>query len=305
MKQDRGFVLVNALVLVTAMAAVAVFLLARAEAGRVRLEQRQGADQITYYLDGFDALAVTLLNRDGRSGESVDHLNEAWAKPDYAVPVDRGQIAGQISDLQGRFNLNWLADASNTRARAAFDPLMARIGVSPQSAQAILAFVKSGGPDARQAYLQLDPPLDPVGGAMLMIEQLRDIPQLSDQDRARIGAVSAVLPGDSALNINTAPSAVLHSFVPELSLSVLEKILAPRARTPFTSVDTFIARLEATLGEELDESFDAARFSVGSNWFGVTATATLGPHTARRRSVLHRKAFPIGTSVRWQTTSRP
>jgi general secretion pathway protein K len=302
MKQDRGFVLVNALVLVAAMAAVAVFLLARAEAGRARLEQGQSGDQIGFYLDGFDALAMTLLDNDP---PSIDHASDAWAKADYSVPVDRGEIAGRITDLQGLFNLNWLTDSGNTRAPAAFETLLARIGISAQSGQAIVAYLRAGGPEARQAYARLDPPLDPVGGALLMFEQLHDIPQLSPQDIDRLRIFTTVLPADTALNINSTNTQILAGFLPEMSPVVIDRLLAARDRKPFEAIDDFVTALETSLGEGLDDSFEVSRFSIGSDWFAVHSTARLQTHVATRTTVMQRQAFPKGTAVQWRITTRP
>ena len=61
---DQGFVLVNALVLVAALAAVATLLLSRAEQGRSRLESGLVADQLNLSLDAFDALAISQLARE-------------------------------------------------------------------------------------------------------------------------------------------------------------------------------------------------------------------------------------------------
>lgn len=305
MSNDRGFVLVNALILVAAMAAVAVFLLAKSEAARVRLQQGQGNGQLTYYLDGFDALAITLLNQDGSSGDAVDHNGETWAKADYNVAVDRGQIAGQITDLQGLYNLNWLTDPTNKRARGAFDQLLARVGVSPQAGKAIVAYLRAGGPENRQAYARMTPPLDPVGGAVSVFDQLEDIPQLSTRDLARLRIHVAALPGDTALNINTASTEILAGFLPELKFAVVGRILLARQRQPFVSVKEFTEALEAALGKALDDSFEPSRFSVGSDWFRVDSSAHLETHVATRTSVLLRQPYPIGTAVRWRKTTRP
>ena len=65
-----GFVLLNALVLVAALAAAAAFVLSRAETTRQLQAGAQGAVQGALYLDGFEALALTLLRTDpaGRAG---------------------------------------------------------------------------------------------------------------------------------------------------------------------------------------------------------------------------------------------
>jgi len=52
---NGGFVLVNALVIVAALAMLATLLLVRAEGGRARLQAGLEADQLTLALDAFEA----------------------------------------------------------------------------------------------------------------------------------------------------------------------------------------------------------------------------------------------------------
>ena len=76
--------------------------------------------------------ARALLSEDRRVS-SVDHLGEPWALRLPPVPVDNGELAGQIDDQQGAFNLNNLyrngkAEPGACRAvsPAAGDPRPAR-----------------------------------------------------------------------------------------------------------------------------------------------------------------------------------
>ena len=73
MKQQRGFVLVNALVIVAALAAAAVFMLGRAEEARVRAEVAVEAAQLGLNLDAFETLAKVMLaiERATREGTSL------------------------------------------------------------------------------------------------------------------------------------------------------------------------------------------------------------------------------------------
>ena len=125
---ERGFVLLNALLLVAAFAAAAVYVLGRAEAARLRQAEQQGAGQLQLYLDGFEVLAMQVLHRDQQGG-AVDTLTDIWAAPINGVTIDRGLLSGQISDLQGRFNVNWLANTQDLGAEAGFTRLVARLGL--------------------------------------------------------------------------------------------------------------------------------------------------------------------------------
>ena len=301
-QRDRGFVLVNALIIVAALAGAAVFLLARADASRVRLEVGQTSGQLGYYLDAFEALSITLLNQDMRSGD-VDHSGENWAKADYDVTLDRGNVSGEIADMQGLFNLNWLTDPNNAAAPAAFEQLLVRNGISPSTGDAIRAFMQPGGPRNRQVYAGSAPPIDPVGGALFSIMQLSDIPNLPPDDLARLNDIATVLPGDSTINVNTIPADILTGFVPQVRPAALSAMLITRTRTPFTSTDAFMSALETAAGADLSEDVNVSQFSVGSDWFEVRINAQLQGRIANRTTILRRFADPIGAVIYWHSSS--
>lgn len=314
---ERGFVLVNALILVAAMAAISALLLTRVEIGRARLEAGQDAAQLHLYLEGAEAFAMTLLKTDLRAG-ALDHHGEAWAQAAYNVPLDRGRVQGGLTDLQGLFNLNWLADPNDVAAQAAFDRLVERIGLPQAKGRAIRAFLQPGGPDNRQAYAQQDPPSDPVGGALLMLDQLLDIPGMERRDLERLAQVATVLPGDSKLNVNTAPRVVLSSFLPGHTASQIDGLLQARRTEPFASGEVFAdvagfpsadqEQAEAQTGDAalgVPPLIKRARLSAGSNWFQLDAVAQLGVRHARRRTVLLRLPAPGGVIVSWRVTEGP
>ncbi|WP_204115947.1 type II secretion system minor pseudopilin GspK [Shimia biformata] len=317
--EDRGFVLVNALVLVAAMAAVAAVLLMRAETGRARLEAGQGAAQVAQYLGGAEALAVTLLDRDRAAG-SLDHLGEAWAGADFNVALDRGRVAGTITDLQGLFNVNWLADPEDTDMQLAFDNLARRIGLAPARVTAIRAFLQPGGPHAlggpgaRAAYAARTPPSDPVGGAILMLDQLAEVPGITPRDLERLRRVATALPGDSLLNVNTAPPEVLAAFLPGLGAARIDQLMQSRRTAPFPSGEAFAdaAGLPGADREGEEETggtgeadpgaplITRARLAAGSEWFRLEAAAQLDHRRVARHLVLHRPPAPGRITVAWR-----
>lgn len=308
----RGFVLVNALVLVAALAAVSVLLLARSEAGRARLMSGATAEQVTLNLDGFDALAISILSRDMNA---TDHRGEAWAKAVPPVDLEQGQVSGQIQDLQGRFNVNWLADPENILAHEAFDRLLKTLAISPQTGTAIRSFLQPGGPSERAVWRGLDPALDPVGGAILSVEQLTVIPSLTTRSYDRLRPFITAIPGDALLNVNTASREVLAAFLPQLPPAALSRILAARNIQPLPSADAFM--IAVGLGETLEEgeeggetepdptALSADRISVASDWFHVSASTRVGDLTASRDTVLHRKGRPPVIQAHWRQTLRP
>ncbi|MDQ2092212.1 type II secretion system minor pseudopilin GspK [Marimonas arenosa] len=292
MKGARGFVLVNALVLVAALAAVAVFMLGRAETARFRAGAALEAAQLKLNLDAFEALAREVLEQDAGTGLPADHPGEAWARAVPPVALERGQVTGRIADLQGRFNLNRLANPEDVFARESFDRLALRLGMSRQRVDDIVEFLSPGGPRIANDYARAQPPLRPVGGAALMREQLRQIPGLSERDYARLAPHVAMLPGRTTINVNTVSGEVLASLFPNANAAAMEALVQSARRQPFQAVDGFITELLRVMPEEDVAALPEGLLGVGSTWFEVEITAELDGRVAMRRAVIRRLPLP-------------
>ena len=73
------------------------------------------SEQAWAYLIGAEELAALALQADSRADARAevvaDHLGEVWAQPPTPYPLEAGGwMSGRIEDLQGRLNLNLLAD---------------------------------------------------------------------------------------------------------------------------------------------------------------------------------------------------
>lgn len=309
-QKPQGFVLVNALILVAALAAVAVLLLSRAEQGRIRQSESHTATQLSLNLDAFEAFAIVQLNNSADGGP--DHLNRPWTQATYNVPLSHGQVSGRITDLQGKFNVNWLADPENYSAHAAFDRMCAQLGVSTKDAETVRDLLQPGGPENTGDFARMTPPEDPVGGAVLMITQLDLMPGLSNKSRDRLRPYLTALPGDSTLNPNTADAVVLAAFLPDLPPAELDRILARRKIDPFTSVEAFLRTVGLALPEDDPDPEDldpeivrSYQLGIASDWFRADISAGLDGHSAQRITVLNRKGNPPQTRIIWRQTFRP
>lgn len=299
--RTHGFVLVNALVLVAALSAVAVVLLSRAEAARTRLIEGQGVAQTRLYLDAFEALAISFLSADRGP---VDHLGEAWARTRYTVPVDRGTVSGALTDLQARFNVNWLSNAEDLEARAAFERLTSELGLPVSRAQAIIAFVTPGG-GRSPANARKVPPIAPPGGPVLMIEQLANVPGLQPAELDRLRPYIAALPGDMPLNINTASARVLRSLLPDASPAAIDRLIQQRARAPLNSTEQVALEIAAIIPPDAFESTDETRFAIGSSWFHAEIAAELEGRILSRQTVFERPPLPDRARVVYRIGARP
>ena len=296
---ERGFVLLNALLLVAAFAAAAVYVLDRAERARLRQAEVQGAGQLRLYLDGFETLALNLLCRD-KQGGAVDAPSDLWAAAIEGVEIDRGLMSGQISDLQGRFNVNWLANSEDLGAEAGFVRLLARLGLPTQLAGEITAFVRPGGPGDNAGYGRLTPPIRPQGGPVLLLEQLQDIPALQPRHYARLKPYLAALPSDSLLNLNTVSSEVLTSLLPGANAASLEQVLLSRHQRPFISVEDFLLRSRAAFSLARLPEEEELRLAVGSAWFHADIAVQLEDRTLTRQAIIYRRPLPYGPHVSYR-----
>lgn len=291
MSAPRGFVLINALVMVAALSALALALLSRAEGGRARVMAAGQAVQLELYLDAYETLARALLNADP---PAVDHDREAWARTDRALELDRGRVTGRIADMQGRFNLNLLANPEDAAAREIFDRLAAQLGLAPRVGDEIAAALARRGPGPAPAAGEV--PEDPPGGAVLMLDQL----PLPEKARARLLEHVTVLPGSGPVNVNTATAPVLASLLPGASAVALSELTLARRTEPFVSREDFQERLVAAVGAEAAATLDEGRISVSSTWFEVEIAAELEGRIATRRAVLRRMPLPAGAEVAYR-----
>lgn len=299
MRRSKGFILVNALIIVLALSSIAVLVLSRAEQGVTRRLAMQEAQQMRLYLDGFEAYAQLVLERD-RSGGGIDHLTEPWARQEGVFEVDRGRLSGQLQDLQGRFNINWLVDTENLRAAEGFETLARQAGLAPREIDAIRQMVTGQGLRNNRAYLSRTPPESPVGGPLTVWDQLRSVAGLRPEALDRLRPYASLLPAESALNINTAPEPVLVALFPDLSRAIVNRVLQQRRQAPFETVDDFLNLLRPELTEEAMEELERMVLSVSSAWFLARARAELGKHGRTRRIILHRRPLPQGVMVAYR-----
>jgi general secretion pathway protein K len=199
---------------------------------------------------------------DDRRLSSVDHLGEPWAMRLPPVPVDNGELFGQIDDQQGVFNLN------NVFSGARQNPVQV---LQLRRLLQILAL-----PDAlADAYLDNARPL--VDAAELAL-----IPGFDAGVRARLRPFVTALPRFTAINVNTASPEVLAAVIDGLELDAARDLAAQRGRAFFRNRADFLAQLPpgATAGGN-----DVA---TSSEFFQAAIRVTIGAAQARGSALLER-----------------
>jgi general secretion pathway protein K len=280
---DRGAILINAMVILAAIAFVATGLMALASAGQVRLLASAGTHQATLYASAAQALIPTLLAADRQNG-IADHPGEVWATESYTVPIGRGTVSLAITDLQGRLNVNHLSVPGDT-APAEFAALFATLGLPSTLLQEVTAFLSPSGPAQPVAYLSRDLPVLPRGGAVQRVEQLAEVEGMTPDILARLVPYVTALPVEvQAINVNTAPAPVLNAVLGRVGIGAdaVRVLIQDRDREPFASVIDFRARADALLGEGALELLALDRTSAGSSHFEARITARVDGVQAAR-----------------------
>jgi general secretion pathway protein K len=302
MIRDRsdGAALITAMLIAAIAAAVAAAMLALQTREIARLERSTDRSQLTAYLAGGFDWAKSVLALDRRVN-AVDHLGENWATPLAALPIENAIVAGELTDAQGRFNLNLLVQDGRidtvwvTRYRA----LLNELKLSEELATALVDWLDadSEGRFEDSAYLFLDPPYRAANQPMATIAELALIKGYTpDVIRALAPHVSA-LPSSArrTINANTASSAVLRACLAAHGIKVekLEQYIEGRVKSPLMQVSDLVDAIgAASLGEA------ASAFGVSSDFFYARFEARQGEARIAGRALLSR-AQGAGTANAW------
>jgi general secretion pathway protein K len=207
------------------------------------------------------------LLSDDRRVSNVDHLGEPWAMRLPPVPVDNGELAGQIDDQQGAFNLNNLLrnGAVVPAPLAQFRRLLDILGLPEALAGALT-----------ERYLEAKRPLLDVGELVL-------VRGFDEAVRARLRPFVTALPRFTAVNVNTASPEVLAAVIEGLDLDAARELAAQRDRAYFRNHAEFVAQLPAgTVAGGND-------IATSSDFFLANIRVTIGGAQARGTALLARE----------------
>ncbi|MEL6452382.1 MAG: type II secretion system minor pseudopilin GspK [Pseudomonadota bacterium] len=282
--RDGGVVLLNALIIISVVAAIATSLVRSGLEGRNRYALMQRSDQAHIYARAAEALAAELLAQDSEANET-DHLGEAWAEDRGTLTIEGATLTATLTDLQGRLNVNQILRRSVPSEEGA--PVT--VSMSEPEYDLLRQLIEdAGGPDtlALRVAEWLAPSIDglpgPVGDVpyqrgdapylrpaapVLSVRDLRLVEGMEAPVMAALETSVAALPGETALNINTAPRPVLQALMPGLSPVQMSRFLAHRAETPFAARSDFESYAAKIVSPATMDALAALDIDVKTNWF--------------------------------------
>lgn len=284
------------------------------------------AEQAYSYLLGAEDLATLALqvdfDLDKERGLSRDDLTEFWSADAIPYPIDRfSTVLGELEDLQGRFNLNWLSVSLNapnpgvqpdyTVAQQRFIRLLQAlpsVDVGEAEAKAItlaigdwmdLDSVSAGSGAEDDFYFSQTPSYRAANRLMVSVSELRAVANITPEIYSALAPWVSALPDDSSsLNIHTASPIVLRTinedgvYLP-LSEADGQNLFEYRCENTFENVAAFLDHPVFGAIEESEKTKMGADLGEASDYFLLAAEAEVADRQARLYSVLERKGRAV------------
>ena len=293
-----------ALLTILVMVALATILAATIAKRQTNTSENTGylmrQDQSLLYAKSAEAFFSELLIQDSDNGSSIDHLQENWAKPMPAFPVEDGFISGRLLDESGKFNLNNLLKADGSvddSARRWFEKLLQRVGLPAELSQAVIDWQDAddettGAMGAESNYYQgLDPSYLASNTRFHQVEELKLVRGFEGKNYDLIAPYVTALPEATKININTAAPLLLASIDPKIDVKTVEQELKVKQAelTYFNSVED-LWKLNAFSGIEPQNKSDAAAWLDNkSNYFTAQIEVVLSERKRQFTSAIMRK----------------
>ena len=305
-----------------------------------RFYQRAGnifvAEQAHAYLLGGEGLAslALLADYDQEKGQEQprDDLNELWAQDSAPYPLDEGGwLVGRLEDLQGRFNLNALAQRVAeaepatgeggeaqprfTPAQAQFIRLLQALEEPPVSQQEAIQLTEAiadwldadmeptlnGAED--DFYYGMTPSFRAANRPMASASELRAVANMTPELFRALRPWVTVWPQEpGTLNIHTAPAMVLRSINADDDLSPLspdegQALAEQRDSAGFVDLEDFLASpVFAGKAEQMNRV--KTLLGQSSSYFLLDAEVEVAGRNMHLYSVLERSGRKVSAVAR-------
>ena len=292
MRRVRGVALITALLITALTASVAASLAWDNALDARRTMVHLYRDQAIQVAVGSEGWVQTIL-LDDLAGSNTDHLDEVWASDIPPLPIDseavQGQIWGQLSDLQGRFNVNNLIGPNGEVDQPAFEQferLLEALGLDIRLAGAVADWL-----DLDQQETIPYGAEDPLYSGFIpayrtadqRISNITELAAVDGMDRVSFEILLphvAALPGRTAINVNTASAVVLRSLGPNITEGDAEGLVILRQEGGFVDYsDVFAPLVDQQLVPWISES---------SSFFQLKAVVQIDTVRVTLFTMLHR-----------------
>jgi general secretion pathway protein K len=241
MKKQKGIALITILVMVALATILAATIAQRQKFTTENTAYLIRQNQSLWYAKSAETFFSALLEEDAENAADVDHLQENWAKPMPAFPVEDGYIIGQLRDESGKFNLNSLVNDSgqvNVAAKQWFERILLNVGLPAELSQAVIDWQDAdnevmGPMGAEENYYRgLAHAYLPANAKFHSVEELKMVRGFEGEKYLQISAYVSAIPLSSVtVNINTAPALILASLGENIDVQAVEAELEKKQQS--------------------------------------------------------------------------
>ena len=309
-KQQQGIALITILVMVALATILAATIAKRQAATAESTAYLMRQNQSLIYAKSAEAFFSELLVDDAENAAEVDHLQETWAQPMPAFPVEDGYVSGIIQDESGKFNLNSLITAEgmvNENAKAWFELILKRAGLPAQLSEAVIDWqdeneIPSGSMGAESNYYQgLPNAALPPNAKFHSVEELKLIRGFEENKYKLIESYLSAAPmQDSTVNINTASAFLLASMDEKLDVNAVQQLLDQRQANleHFSNVSELWALEPFAQVEAAKRNVFNSLLGVQSNYFKAQIEVVLSERKRQFSSELVRRDKQVYVAYR-------
>ncbi|OTG82996.1 type II secretion system minor pseudopilin GspK [Acinetobacter sp. ANC 4648] len=301
MKPQKGIALITILVMVALATIIAATIAKHQQSTFENTAYLMRQNQSLYYAKSAEAFFSELLVQDSEGGANIDYLQETWAQPMPAFPVEDGFVSGTLKDESGKFNLNTLLKSDGTEnpeTKKFFEKLLVRVGLPAELSQAVVDWqdpddLTVGAMGAESNYYQGLP--SPYLAANTQFHQIEELKQVRGFEGAKFDLIApyiSALPEISTkINVNTAQPLLLASLDEKMDVNAVTSAIQAKQNklehfsnvnalmtlSPFDSVNTEAKALAPQI------------FDVKSNYFKAQIEVLLSNRKRQFTSYMMRK----------------
>jgi general secretion pathway protein K len=285
---EHGLALVTVILIVSVVSAIAVFMSLNQQIWYRQssniLERAQGENAYRSAL----AMATIVLERDA-SENNKDDLKEIWANQVVALPIESGHVSVAIEDAQGRFNLNNLLKNGQPNAEdiGIFRRLLSNQGISESLVEPLVDWMdvdsqaRPGGAEDVD-YLASETPYRAANQPISDIDELRLIKGFTPEITDKLSGLVSALPAATAINVNTAPPAVLAALFTNMPLPDAEALAKTLSERPLTKASD----IQALAGN--DHKLGKVAIDTRSSYFLIHTQTRNGRYRNQIQTLVYR-----------------
>ncbi|MFA5984153.1 MAG: type II secretion system minor pseudopilin GspK [Methylococcaceae bacterium] len=256
--KQQGIALITVLLVLAVVTVVLVSMSSSRQFDIRRTQNQLRSNQAWEYLHAMEAWAKGRLQEDFDKNK-FDAAKDVWDKPLKPKSIPGGTLEANITELQGRINLNNLLVEGKPSEQDVqrLKRLFVYLDIKPELIEPILDWMDEdqeirypeGAED--ETYTALLPPYRSANRIFADVNELLKVQGVTVKDVHKLQNYIYVAKDYEQLNINTASAVVLRCLADDISKDKAESIYRANGK-PFDKVDEFL-KDEAMAGIEVNK----------------------------------------------------